>query len=68
MGDGMVQIPKLPLGSSGKHINLFGDALKRLFEAVEELVNVTLFHIEKYSMAATEEPASSLDHLVGKHE
>ena len=39
--DGMVQIAKLPLGGSGQHINLFGDGLKMLFEAVEALLKVS---------------------------
>ena len=42
--DGMVQIAKLPLGSSRQHINLFGDALKMLFEAVEALLKLSLVH------------------------
>jgi hypothetical protein len=37
----MVQIAKLPLGGSGQHINLFGDGLKMLFEAVEALLKVS---------------------------
>jgi hypothetical protein len=31
----VVQIAKLPFRSSGEHVNLFGDGLKSLFEAVE---------------------------------
>jgi hypothetical protein len=61
----MVQVAKLPFGSSGQHVNLFGDGLKMLFDAVKTLLKVSLFHMGKYSTAGAEETASSLDHLVG---
>lgn len=66
--DGVVQIAKLPFGRSGQHVNLFGDGLKMLFDAVEALLKVSFPHEGKYSMADIEEAASSLDHLVSENE